>query len=125
MEKQSSIEITPEAKRQIVLLKENDYTLQSECLRLSIKGKGCDGFTYQVGFDTPKSQDQVLIFENFFSDSKKFYILLDQLASFYIRNATLDYQFNEQGDGFVLKNHDQHLYEGKFFNSNDSLVPKF
>ncbi len=119
---QHKINLTAAACRAIVLFKENDYTLENQHLRISIKGKGCDGFTYQLGFDLPHQKDLVLDYH--YHDSH-FYILLDPFAAFYVKNALVDYQLLEdRSEGFVLENFDQYLYHGKFY-KDKSLTPNF
>lgn len=111
------IEWSQEAKSQLELIFENDFTLQEKVFRVHIKGKGCDGFTYQLGFDHPRQEDLL-------THCGKVPVHLDPFSAFYIKNAKIDYMFHpsKEEDGFQITNLDEHLYRGKFF-KDSPLVP--
>lgn len=121
---ESDIELfcTDAALEQIILIKQNDYTLTNEEFRIRIGGKGCTGFTYETGFDFPRPED--LSIEKHLVGTERVKILLDSFTAFYLRTAQLDYLLNPETneDGFVVINHDEHRYVGKFF-KDESLTP--
>ena len=51
------IEFTPTAVQQISLILQNDPIAREKVLRLSISGKGCDGFDYALGFTEARDAD--------------------------------------------------------------------
>lgn len=115
------IKVTQKAKEQLQLLLENDYTLEGKGLRINISGKECDGFVYGVGFDQKRESDKAIgLFEGL-------ELYLDPFAAFYLKNITLDYQtdFENDAEGLVVTNHDQHLYKDKFWKAAPELTPTF
>ena len=44
------VDMTKVAYDQLRLIKKNDFTVHEKELRIAIKGKECDGFTYEVFF---------------------------------------------------------------------------
>ena len=106
---QYSISLSQAAMAQILLIKENDYTIDQHHLRISINGKECDGFRYAIGFSPVHPEDIVLSYPQ---DIK---ILLDPFVSQYFKSGIVDYQINEHEEGFVVTNDDELKYHGKFF----------
>ena len=60
------IQISKEALSQIKLIKENDYTVEGLHFRISIDGKGCNGFDYALGFHQKNDDDQMCLYQNNF-----------------------------------------------------------
>ena len=58
-----SIEISLQAQNQLSLMIEHEFKAQDVGLRLSIDGKGCDGFTYAIGFTKPTNDMGTLRFQ--------------------------------------------------------------
>ena len=55
----SPVKITASAIKQLRRIKEEQQLDDSHCLRVGVKGGGCSGFTYVLGFDVKKEKDQV------------------------------------------------------------------
>lgn len=111
------LEISQEAKNQIRLIVEHDYTLQDHYFRIQIGGKECHGFTYQLGFTTKDQNDLEIVLDNLV-------ILMDPFTAFYTQHAKLDYALDEQGnDGFMLTNLKESDHRGKFFKDLSKLPP--
>ncbi len=129
---QSSIDraqiLTPEitfselALNQLKLIMENDFTLSGKYLRLLISGKGCDGFTYSSGFSDIEKDDFIVEVQNTGEDMQ---VLVDPFAAFYLQKTSVDYlqDFENNREGFVISNHSQKQYSGKFWRKNDEKVP--
>ena len=102
------------------LIKENDFTLENQQLRIEIDGKGCDGFTYAVGFTLPRVDDLKVPVE----DTQEM-VLLDPFSAFYLQVATVDFvqDFTQDAEGFVVVNHSQKHFAGKFWRANPDLTP--
>ena len=116
----NQIVLTDQALTQIQLIRDNDYTLESSVLRLSIDGKKCEGFTYAIGFDSIKNDDiQIDLPEDIT-------IAMDPFTAHYCQNVVVDFQLDPENgvDGFVVENNDQKNYQGKFF-KDGSNVPDF
>ncbi|HPS65406.1 MAG TPA: iron-sulfur cluster assembly accessory protein [Ignavibacteria bacterium] len=92
------INITPKAVDEIKrLIKENNIP-ESYGLRIGVKGGGCSGMTYTLGFDAePKPTDNVFDFGgvNVFVDMKCF---------LYLSGTELDYVDGLNGKGFTFNN---------------------
>lgn len=117
----SKIRITDYAREKIDFMRKNDFTLaDKKYLRIQIQGKGCSGFEYGVGLsDEIRENDQVIPYDENLS------IRLDSFTSFYVRNATLDYIFDPENDldGWIFTNEDEHLFQDKFWKNNPQLKP--
>lgn len=116
------IELSDAASRQILLIADNDYTLEGKKFRLKIGGKGCDGFTYEMGFDEIKVDDHILPYN---TSHGRLEIILDPFTAFYCQEGNLDFFFNPNSDedGFLFLNHNEDKYVGKFF-KDSTLLPK-
>lgn len=111
------LEITPEAKNQLRLMTEHDYTLKNQFFRIQIGGKECHGFTYQLGF-TAKDQNDLEIAH------EELVVIIDPFTAYYTQKAKLDYQMDDQGnDGFILTNFNESQHRGKFFKDLSKLPP--
>lgn len=110
--------LTHEAVRQIKLIQENDYTLEGKVFKIKISGKGCNGFEYATCFDA-KAEDDISVIVD------QIEVALDPFTAFYLYEGHVDYIVQPENniDGFTVKNHNENLFQGKFF-KDDSLVPK-
>lgn len=107
------------------LIKDNDFTLANQELRLEIDGKGCDGFTYAVGFTLPRVDDlKVPVLDDQQQAIGKT-VLIDPFSAFYLQVATVDFvqDFSQDAEGFVVVNHSQKYFAGKFWRANPDLTP--
>lgn len=116
------LEITKEALLQIFTIKKNDHTLENCEFRIRIKGKGCDGFTYDMGFSPVQHDDLYLSFK---TKAGPIHIVFDPFTAHYVQEAKLDYSLStdKKEAGFVLINHNEAQHEGKFF-EDPSKLPK-
>ncbi|MCB0658741.1 MAG: iron-sulfur cluster assembly accessory protein [Saprospiraceae bacterium] len=53
------IQLTDGAVKQLRQIMEEQSITEEFGLRVGVKGGGCSGFSYQLGFDRPKDHDQV------------------------------------------------------------------
>ena len=49
--------LTEEAVEQLKLIRNQENIPADYCLRVGVKGGGCSGFSYVLGFDLPKEND--------------------------------------------------------------------
>lgn len=115
-----NIELTERALSQILLILKHDHTLKGPYFRIQIDGKGCDGFTYATGFDSPSPDDFQIDVKY---QSKNFTLLIDPFTSFYLKRGSLDFIQNHDSEGFVVTNLDQADFEGKFWNKDQTKLP--
>tara|TARA_B100000925_G_C22001198_1_gene471366 strand:- start:1507 stop:1920 length:414 start_codon:yes stop_codon:yes gene_type:complete len=114
--------VTESAFSQIILMKKHDFTLENKDLRISIKGKECDGFTYEAFFDLKNDEDLFCLISD---GSDKAYLLFDPFSAFYLQKVELDYILDpeENIDGFTINNPDQELHKGKFWVQKGASKP--
>lgn len=67
-------------------------------LRLSIRGGGCSGLAYNLGFDLPTERDEVFLEK----EGLKFFV--DYKSALYLDGAELDFTDGLQGRGFIFNN---------------------
>ena len=79
------------------IMEENNFT-PDVGLRVGVKGGGCSGLTYSMGFD-PESRDGDTIIEQ---DDIKLYV--DGKSLFYLMGTELDFTSGLNGKGFVFNN---------------------
>ena len=92
------ISVTDKAKERIgVLLKEEGRT-EKHNIRVSVKGGGCSGLMYELGFDA-----QVVETDHVFED-KGVKILVDRKSLLYLAGTTLEFSDGLNGKGFQFVN---------------------
>lgn len=106
----TKIKITTQAIEQIKLMLEHDYTLEDKVLRISIDGKGCDGFDYAIGFTDQNEKD-------FIHKVSGISLHLDPFVSEHLYDFSIDYQANyeREEEGFVITNNESDKTKGKFW----------
>ena len=92
------ISITDIAKEKLVELRLTEGHAEDAKLRVSVKGGGCSGLMYDLGFDDNVSDsDQVL-------KDKGFTILVDKKSVLYLAGTVLDFSDGLNGKGFQFVN---------------------
>jgi len=77
--------------------KENNLN-EEYYLRFGVRGGGCAGMIYSIGFDTEVSEiDRIY-------DVKDFKMIIDNRSLFYFMGVTLDYIDSPEGSGFIFSN---------------------
>jgi iron-sulfur cluster assembly protein len=79
------------------IMEENNFT-PDVGLRIGVKGGGCSGLTYSMGFD-PESREGDTIMEQ---DNIKLYV--DGKSLFYLMGTELDFTDGLNGKGFIFNN---------------------
>ena len=77
-----------------LLAKENKPGLG---LRLGVKGGGCSGLSYQLGFDMSQANDHAHDFDGI-------KVFVDPKSALYLKGVQLDYDDSLGGKGFTFKN---------------------
>jgi iron-sulfur cluster assembly protein len=92
------ISVTEKAKDRIVSLRKEENRTDNENIRVSVKGGGCSGLMYDLGFDAEiKPADQVF-------EDKGIKILVDKKSLLYLLGTTLDFSDGLNGKGFQFIN---------------------
>ena len=92
------LKVTKKATIQIKKIMEENDIPQDYGLRVGVKGGGCSGLTYTLGFDSgAKEGDKILSFE----DVKLF---VDGKSLFYLMGTELDFSDGLNGKGFLFNN---------------------
>jgi iron-sulfur cluster assembly protein len=92
------IKVTSKAIDQINKIKEENNIPQNYAIRIGIKGGGCSGFSYHLGFDPePREGDTIIDYDNF-------KLFVDGKSLFYLTGTELDFSDGLNGKGFVFNN---------------------
>jgi iron-sulfur cluster assembly protein len=92
------IVLTEKAVSEIRRLMSGQNVPASHGLRVSVKGGGCSGFSYVMGFEPePKESDKIM-------DAFGLRVFVDPKSLFYISGTVLDYSDGLNGKGFVFRN---------------------
>lgn len=93
-----NITITAKAVAEIKRIREQNNIPETYGLRMGVRGGGCSGFTYALGFDAePRPNDLVL-------EADGLRIFIDPKSVFYLMGVTLDFSDGLMGRGFTFKN---------------------
>ncbi len=92
------ISLTEKAAAQVRKLMGENSVPGSHGLRVGVKGGGCSGFTYVLGFDeTPRENDRIL-------ELHGIRVFIDPKSLFFLSGTVLDYSDGLNGKGFVFNN---------------------
>lgn len=97
-EESDNINISNKAIAEVKKIKEQNNIPAEYGLRVGVKGGGCSGMSYTLGFDAaPKERDMVL-------NADGVHVFIDQKSIFYLMGITLDYSDGLSGKGFTFNN---------------------
>jgi iron-sulfur cluster assembly protein len=92
------VTLTEKAAAQVLKLKVENNIPQTHGLRLGVKGGGCSGLSYVLGFDEPPMEnDKVFVLQGVT-------VFVDPKSLFYIGGTVLDFSDGLNGKGFVFNN---------------------
>jgi iron-sulfur cluster assembly protein len=92
------ITVTEKAKSKLEELRTSEGKSEAHNIRVSVKGGGCSGLMYDLGFDAElKPADQVF-------EDKGIKILVDKKSLLYLLGTTLDFSDGLNGKGFQFIN---------------------
>lgn len=90
--------LTEKAAEQVRKIRVENSIPESHGLRVGVKGGGCSGLSYVLGFDEePKPNDKIL-------ELHGIKIFVDQKSLFFLSGTELDFQDGLNGKGFVFTN---------------------
>lgn len=93
----SPITLTEGARKQLTRIREEQAVPEHFGLRVGVKGGGCSGFSYLLGFDEPKEHDTTYEFEGF-------RILMDKAHGLYLLGMEIDWLEGLNNRGFIFNN---------------------
>jgi len=92
------ITLTDKAINEVKKIKAENQIPEDFGLRIGVKGGGCSGLTYTLGFDSDiKDTDKIML-----KDDIK--VLIDWKSILYLSGTTVDYSDGLTGKGFVFNN---------------------
>jgi len=92
------IQITDKAADQVKKIMDENKIEPSFGLRVGVKGGGCSGLTYQLGFDGEQKDGDTIIEKNGIK------LFVDGKSLFYLTGTVLDFSDGLNGKGFVFNN---------------------
>jgi len=98
IDNKNEIDITLKAIKQVIKIKEENSIPDDHALRVGIKGGGCSGMTYQMGFDGEIKDGDTVI------EKEGIKLVVDGKSLFYLTGTILDFSDGLNGKGFVFSN---------------------
>ena len=94
----SEIKITEKAANEVKKIMSENNIPETYGLRIGVKGGGCSGLTYTLGFDSePKEGDSTI-------EQQGIKLFVDGKSLFYLTGTQLDFTSGLNGKGFVFDN---------------------
>ncbi len=94
----SEIKISEKAAKQIKVVMEENQVPENYALRVGVKGGGCSGLTYTLGFDGEAREGDTVIEDNGVK------LFVDGKSLFYLMGTVLDFTDGLNGKGFIFNN---------------------
>lgn len=92
------ISLTEKAISEVKKIKDENSIPDSYCLRIGVKGGGCSGLSYTLGFDSEQKEGDKII------DIHGVQMVVDWKSILYLKGTTIDYSDGLMGKGFVFNN---------------------
>ena len=94
---QAPVTLTPGAIAEVRKLMAAEDFDTTQVLRVGVKGGGCSGMTYILGFDQPAANDQAFTIEGI-------ECVMDKAHEMYLYGMQVDWQEGLNNRGFTFKN---------------------
>jgi len=94
----TEISLTETARQEIQKIMSENNVPETYGLRVGVKGGGCSGLTYTLGFDADSKEGDTILELN---DVKLF---VDGKSLFYLTGTELDFSSGLNGKGFLFNN---------------------
>jgi iron-sulfur cluster assembly protein len=92
------ITVSEKAKERILSLRKEEGRTENENIRVSVKGGGCSGLMYDLGFDAS------LVETDHVFEDKGIKILVDRKSLLYLAGTVLEFTDGLNGKGFQFVN---------------------
>lgn len=93
----SPIKLTSQAVQELNKIRNNETVPADHVLRVGVKGGGCAGFSYILGFDTPTDTDNHY-------ESEGMDIIVDKGHLMHVAGIEIDFEDGLNHRGFVFNN---------------------
>jgi iron-sulfur cluster assembly protein len=97
MKIETPIKLTESALVQLKKIKEDQNITEEHGLRVGVKGGGCSGFSYILGFDLPKDNDQIF-------EIGGVKVFLEKAHALYLVGMEIDWVDGLNNRGFSFNN---------------------
>lgn len=97
MKIETPIKLTESALVQLKKIKEDQNITEEHGLRVGVKGGGCSGFSYILGFDLPKNNDQIF-------EIGGVKVFLEKAHALYLVGMEIDWVDGLNNRGFSFNN---------------------
>jgi iron-sulfur cluster assembly protein len=94
----NEIQVSEKAAQQVKAIMEENQVPENYGLRVGVKGGGCSGLTYTLGFDGEAREGDTVIEENGVK------LFVDGKSLFYLMGTVLDFTDGLNGKGFIFNN---------------------
>lgn len=94
---QSPIKLTTGAVQELTRIRQEDGFDQSQYLRIGVKGGGCSGLTYVLGFDAKMEDDEVY-------EIAGIPVVMKKAHGLYLMGMEIDFQNGLNARGFTFSN---------------------
>ena len=91
----SPVKFTSQALEKIKSIRQSEKIAETLKLRVGIKGGGCSGVGFMLGFDDPTEQDQHF-------DIDQMDVIVDPAHAMHILGLEIDWVENDEQQGFVF-----------------------
>ncbi len=95
---ENDIKITEKAAKEVVQIRNENNIPENFGLRVGVKGGGCSGLTYTLGFDAEANEGDTVI------NDKGIKLFVDGKSLFYLMGTELDFSDGLNGKGFIFNN---------------------
>jgi iron-sulfur cluster assembly protein len=95
---EKDITITDKAVKEVNKIKSENNIPEAYGLRVGVKGGGCTGLTYTLGFDEKAGEGDTVV------EEKGLKLFVDGKSLFYLTGTELDFSDGLNGKGFVFNN---------------------
>lgn len=94
---QAPLQLTAGAVTQLQRIRKEQNLSDDHYLRVGVKGGGCSGFSYILGFDVKKEEDEVFNIEGL-------NIVMNKAHAIYLLGIEIDFMDGLQNRGFTFNN---------------------
>ncbi|MEX1135707.1 MAG: iron-sulfur cluster assembly accessory protein [Balneolales bacterium] len=94
---QNAVNLTDRAAQQVKKVIIEDKLPDDQYLRIGVKGGGCAGMSYALGFDNKTDQDEIL-------KTHEIQVIVDKRHILYLSGIVIDFHDGLDARGFVFEN---------------------